>query len=241
MSSSNTKQTRLDFSVSKRTASNSGKLAKTAPRPVETLPKKVPPAKGDVIEEDEQERSFEEITVISSDSDDDSELIEPFTDDTDSRVSKPTAKEVSSSNTGRTTRAASKAGAQASKAEAKAQENASATIENPGVFRHSNSRPEPTPPKVKSQEAVTPNAEPKDSLPELKVRDPRWKKYYAEIKKKTGDMPPSKTCFIQRSTIRLLKASPPMIVHGEGQNKIHEILRIFDTCAYFYYMHIFMH
>ena len=195
MSSSNIKQTRLDFSVSKRTASNGGKLAKTTPRPVAVLPKRVPPAQGNTVEEDDQERSLGEITVISSDSDDDSELIEPFTDDTDSRVSKPTAKEVSSSNTGRTTRAASKAGAQASKAEAKAQENASATIENPGVFRHSNSRPEPTPPKVKSQEAVTPNAEPKDSLLELKVRDPRWKKYHAEIKKKTGDMPPSKTCF----------------------------------------------
>lgn len=182
----------MDFSVSKRTASNSGKLAKTTPRPVEALPKKVPPAKGNVVEEDEQERSLEEITVISSDSDDDSELIEPFTDDTDARISKPTTNEVSSSNAERTTRAASKKGAQAISVAVEAQEDASAAIENPGVFRHANSRPDATTPRVKPQDAVIPSAEPKESLPELKVKDPRWRKYHTEIKKKTGDMPPSK-------------------------------------------------
>ncbi|KJA23482.1 hypothetical protein HYPSUDRAFT_54228 [Hypholoma sublateritium FD-334 SS-4] len=208
MSSSNIKQTRLDFSVSKRTASNGGKLAKTTPRPVAVLPKRVPPAQGNTVEEDDQERSLGEITVISSDSDDDSELIEPLTDDTDARISKPTAKEASTSDGGRATRAASKKGVQAISVTVKAQQDASTAIENTDVFRLSNSRPGATTPKLQPQEAVVPSAERKESLPELKVKDPRWKKYHTEIKKKTGDMPP---------------------IHGEAQNKIHEILRIFDT------------
>jgi DNA polymerase delta subunit 4 len=43
--------------------------------------------------------------------------------------------------------------------------------------------------------------------PELNVKDRKWNKHYAEVKEKMGHLPP---------------------VHPENQNKIHEILRVFD-------------
>jgi len=46
-----------------------------------------------------------------------------------------------------------------------------------------------------------------DVKPELNVKDRKWNKHYAEVKEKMGHLPP---------------------VHPENQNKIHEILRVFD-------------
>ncbi|KAF5373284.1 hypothetical protein D9615_007379 [Tricholomella constricta] len=45
------------------------------------------------------------------------------------------------------------------------------------------------------------------SLSELNENDPKWRKHYASVREKMGYMHP---------------------IHGQGQNKIHEILRVFD-------------
>jgi DNA polymerase delta subunit 4 len=46
-----------------------------------------------------------------------------------------------------------------------------------------------------------------DEKPELNVKDRKWNKHYAEVKEKMGYLPP---------------------LHAGNQNKIHEILRVFD-------------
>jgi len=43
--------------------------------------------------------------------------------------------------------------------------------------------------------------------PELSDKDPRWNKHYGVVRRKMGHLKP---------------------IHGEGQNKVHEILRVFD-------------
>lgn len=213
---SNLKQSRLDFSVGKRTTSNNknGKPSQTPPIPVEVTKKK-PSVKTETVETD----GFEDFILPSSDEDKgDSEAA------LSADVVKPTGKKDAPTAAGRATRASTKSSA---KKTPKVKEEASDDLEKPRVPRTSkpNTQSETTVTKVAARAA--PTMESKETLRELKIKDSKWTKHYAEVKKKMG-LPPSKciTLYLTKSSRRsqCLFAS----VHGETQNKIHEILRVFD-------------
>ncbi|KAF8972770.1 DNA polymerase delta, subunit 4-domain-containing protein [Flammula alnicola] len=91
-----------------------------------------------------------------------------------------------------------------SKKPSQVQEDSSPEPVTVGVFRVSNARPEEVAKKV---ETNVRNEESRE-LPELKPKDPKWRKHYNEVKNKMGNLP---------------------AIHGEQQNRIHEILRVFDN------------
>ena len=71
-----------------------------------------------------------------------------------------------------------------------------------------------------------------DEKPELDVKGRKWNKHYAEVKNKMGHLPPCKSIRITKTTLVWLNHHHLLFffqkVHAENQNKIHEILRVFD-------------
>ncbi|KAF9474826.1 hypothetical protein BDN70DRAFT_884430 [Pholiota conissans] len=200
-SSSNLKQARLDFSVSKRTGSinKAGKPSpsQTPPKTVElALPKSKPSAKVEIVESE-----ISDFITISSDEEDTDEIIS-----TDAASSKRAAAKKDALNPATRTRSSTKKSSPNKKITV--QKEYSNDIESPGMFGTSraNSQGE-TNAATKKAAPGTADSNEASILPELKIKNPKWSKHYAEVKAKMGHMP---------------------AIHGEMQNRIHEILRVFD-------------
>jgi DNA polymerase delta subunit 4 len=187
---SNLKQSRLDFSVGKRTTSNNknGKPSQTPPIPVE-ITKKKPSGKTEAVETDD----YEDFILPSSD-----EEREYSEEPPSPETFKPTGKKDAPTPAGRATRASTKNNA---KKTPKEKEEASDDLEKPRVSRTSKANIQPeTIATKKGAAGAAPIAESKESLLELKIKDPKWTKHYAEVKKKMG-LPPSKciTLYLTKS------------------------------------------
>ena len=73
-----------------------------------------------------------------------------------------------------------------------------------------------------------------DEKPELVVKDRKWNKHYAEVREKMGHSTPSKLTPQVSATNACYNF--PLEVHSGNQNRIHEILRVFDLWARFHYL-----
>ena len=67
-----------------------------------------------------------------------------------------------------------------------------------------------------------------DEKLELDIKDRKWNKHYAEVRKKMGHLPPGESIGLSCLRQTLIIFIIIFKVHAENQNKIHEILRVFD-------------
>ncbi|KIM44404.1 hypothetical protein M413DRAFT_442388 [Hebeloma cylindrosporum] len=201
------KQGKLGFASAKRTASST-KIGKpnttTSTTALKPTPKELSSAKTKTLGDLHHEE-------ISSDDDipgefDDIEAISTKSDVETTR--KEDEEDIEDAPTPppaeRKTRSSTKKTATPSKNTSKAEVRPSTETAKVGVFRVSNARPEDVAKKVEANS----RKEDEGVAPELNLKDPKWRKHYGEIKEKMGHM---------------------HAIHGEKQNKIHEILRVFDN------------
>lgn len=66
-----------------------------------------------------------------------------------------------------------------------------------------------------------------DEKPELNIKDRKWNKHYAEVREKRGHLSPGELWILLclRQTLIIISKKK---VHAGNQNRIHEILRVFD-------------
>ena len=69
---------------------------------------------------------------------------------------------------------------------------------------------------------------PADEKLELDIKDRKWNKHYTEVRKKMGHLPPGESIGLSCLRQTLIISIIIFKVHAENQNKIHEILRVFD-------------
>jgi len=201
------KQDKLHFASAKRTTS-SNKVGKPNITPSTTTLK---PTRKDISltkskSKAVEDKSQDEIVVSSSDDDEREELDDIEAISTKSDVETARREEIEDAPTpppvGRTTRSSTKKAP--SKKPPQPEVGPSTETEKVGVFRVSNARPEDVAKKV---EANT-RKEDAGEIPELNPKDSKWRKHHNEVKEKMGHLP---------------------AIHGEKQNKIHDILRVFDN------------
>jgi len=180
------KQATLSFATVKRLGSSNATSKPKILKPTKPVPA---PKSSSSVENTSAEDDFDDIDLYLSDGENEDEIQDPPDSDTTEDHNKPTG---TRAQTNKLT--AVKKSAQEQKAVASA-------IENPGTIplKASKARPNDISKTVLGISA--------DEKPELNVKDRKWNKHYAEVKRKMGHLPP---------------------VHPENQNKIHEILRVFD-------------
>lgn len=162
---SSAKQTKLSFSVGKRTTSGNGKSFSTTPLPSLKPAADTPRKKADTTEDDGL--STDDIVSISSNTDEEGIYSDAGAGDHVEPIAKRTEKPPAA----RPTRLLAKKSAQRKETKAAV----------PAVGS----------PKPKASAADKPTADPKEPLVELKVKDARWKKLHTEVAKKAGNMAPS--------------------------------------------------
>jgi len=221
------KQAKLEFASAKRTTSSSkiGKPnATTSTTTLKPTPKEITSTKSKISEknnhdeislassDDDIPEEFDEIETVSTKSDaetlggeDEEEIEDAPTPPPVERKTRSSAKKTPSKNA------------------PQAKVGPSTEMAKVGMFRVSNARPEDVAKKVEA------NARKEDEgdAPELNHKDPKWRKHHNEVKEKMGYMDPS-----ELSRAPIIQRLICYAVHGEKQNKIHDILRVFDKWVY---------
>jgi len=204
------KQSTLNFSSAKRAGSSSTAKPKTSSPLTTKSSKEVPSAKS---KDNKLEKDYDDIVLADDDKEEDSDDGNANIDDRNANIddgkanintrAKPDDKKAETLSAGRATRSATKKVTTPNKSLQTPEEPSSDAVKA-SVLRQSNTKPEDVVKKVEANMQKEDMAE----LPELKVKDPKYRKIYAEVKEKMGGLP---------------------AIHGEKQNRIHEILRVFDN------------
>ncbi|KDR80827.1 hypothetical protein GALMADRAFT_241287 [Galerina marginata CBS 339.88] len=189
------KQSTLNFSSAKRVgSSNTGKSKTSSSK----APQDVEVSSANSAKPNDLEKSYDDIILADRDKE---ETLDEGKANVDAQP-KPDPKKSETASVGRATRSASNKATttlkkplhdlEESEAEKASHRQQSTTLPEDGV----------------KKATVATQKEDVADLPELNVKDPKFRKIYAEVKEKMGGLP---------------------AIHGEKQNRIHEILRVFDN------------
>ncbi|KAF9530337.1 DNA polymerase delta, subunit 4-domain-containing protein [Crepidotus variabilis] len=209
-------QSQLNFSASKRTSSTSGITKSKVVKPA--LASKVPPRSPRKLKRrtssgDEETDDYDDIETpeISEEEVDEIKDISPPVEEKEREtktVELPLVEEVQSvtpKTRSQTKKASSSTSSSAAKKNATKVKDVSSTNASPLPFKPSNLKPEDLAKKVEAN-ALKENDV--DQVPELDPKSAKWNKEYGAAKAKMGHVP---------------------AIHGEEDNKVHEILRVFDN------------
>ncbi|CAA7265148.1 unnamed protein product [Cyclocybe aegerita] len=193
------KQQKLSFATAKRTASGSNVGKSQVSTPSSSKPVQTL-VKDSNSKEIKEEDRYADIKIADLSSSDDDEEEDSRAKPEDVKASTDVRTPVTRSTSKKSASSTPSSSASASKA--KLEDATTETVPSPRMLQESNQTAEALAKKV---EANVPKE--KEELRELNPKDTKYRKHYTEIKKKMGGMP---------------------TIHGEKQNKIHEILRVFD-------------